>query len=73
MVEIGNEDANAEDDHEEAEPVEESNNVDADDADAPNEFDEDDFDDIADNFESSYNFRFEEPCVPSFYLVETGL
>ena len=29
----------------------------------PNE-DEDEFDDIADAFESSYNFRFEEPCVP---------
>ncbi len=28
-----------------------------------NGFDEDDFDDIADTFESSYNFRYEEPYV----------
>ena len=32
----------------------------------PNE-DEDEFDDIADAFESSYNFRFEEPYVPYFF------
>ena len=28
--------------------------------------DEDEFDDIADAFESSYNFRFEEPYVPYY-------
>ena len=31
--------------------------------DVPEDFDEEDFDDIADTFESSYNFRFEEPYV----------
>lgn len=30
---------------------------------------EDDFDEVAERFESSYNFRFEEPCVsPSYFF-----
>jgi protein KRI1 len=27
---------------------------------------DDEFEDVVDHFESSYNFRFEEPCVPFF-------
>ena len=33
-------------------------------AEATGSLDEDDFDEITDRFESSYNFRFEEPYVP---------
>ena len=33
------------------------------------EFDEDEFDDLADTFESSYNFRFEEPYVSQFLFI----
>jgi protein KRI1 len=33
--------------------------------DEDNDIDEDEFDDIVDRFESSYNFHFEEPYVPS--------
>ena len=33
--------------------------------------DEDEFDDVVDNFESSYNFRFEEPYVLKLHLTIT--
>ena len=35
--------------------------------------DEDEFDDIADVFESSYNFRFEEPYAPFLAFGTRGL
>ena len=37
------------------------------------ELDDDEFEEVADRFESSYNFRFEEPCVPFIILVLTCL
>ncbi|KLO11074.1 Krr1-domain-containing protein [Schizopora paradoxa] len=61
-VEIGIDDADVEDEPFNAEETvganeDGSNCV----VDVPDDFDEEDFDDIADTFESSYNFRFEEP------------
>jgi protein KRI1 len=35
----------------------------ADSEDDPASLDEDEFDEVAERFEASYNFRFEEPCV----------
>lgn len=34
--------------------------------------DEDEFDDVADVFESSYNFRFEEPSVVSLHSMSNA-
>lgn len=34
-----------------------------------NDLDEEEFDDIIDRFESSYNFRFEEPYVSSQFSI----
>ena len=37
------------------------------------ELEEDEFDDVVDRFESSYNFRFEEPWVPHPPCVIVGV
>lgn len=51
------------DDHADSDAILESTQNGEDDTDSQNEFDEEEFDDVAETFEQSYNFRYEEPYV----------